>query len=208
MPIELDHLVYAGPDLEVLQREVEELTGVAPRPGGSHEARGTANALLGLGGGRYLELLGPDPNQGEPERPRPLRVDEVSAPTLVGWAVRTQSIDRLVDSARADGYDPGPVAAMSRIPPDGTRLSWRLTPPEGGFDGAMPFLIDWQDSPHPSETLPAVALTAMEIEHPQVSEVRTALTAVGALDLVDLRPGSTFRMQIMLDTPQGRVALG
>lgn len=208
MPIELDHLVYAGPDLDALQREVEELTGVASTPGGSHEARGTANALLGLGGGRYLELLGPDPDQGEPERPRPLRVDEVSGPTLVGWAVRTPNIDRLVSSARADGYDPGPVAAMSRITPDGTRLSWRLTPPEGGFDGAVPFLIDWQDSPHPSMTLPAVALTAIQLEHPQVSEVRAALTAVGALDLVELRPGPAFRMEVVLATPQGQVTLG
>lgn len=183
-------------------------TGLAPRPGGSHEGGGTANALLGLGPGRYLELLGPDPDQGEPDRPRPLRVDQVSTATTVGWAVRTPSIDHLVDSARADGYDPGPVAPMSRRTPEGDLLSWRLTPPEGGYDGAVPFLIDWQDSPHPSEGLPAVSLREMVIAHPQVSDLRAALTAVGAFDLIRLVPGDTFRMSLVLDTPNGEVILG
>ncbi|WP_147919015.1 VOC family protein [Ruania zhangjianzhongii] len=208
MPIELDHLVYAGPDLAALVAQVRTSTGIAPQPGGSHEGRGTANALLGLGAGRYLELLGPDPDQGDPDRPRPLRVDEVSAPTVVGWAVRTPSVDHLVDSARADGYDPGPVAPMSRRTPDGDLLSWRLTPPEGGFDGAVPFLIDWQDSPHPAEGLPTVSLNEVVIAHPQVTDVRTALTAVGAFDLIRLEHGDTFRMRIVLDTPDGQVTLG
>lgn len=208
MPIELDHLVYAGPDLGALVAEVHAATGVAPQPGGSHEGRGTANVLLGLGPERYLELLGPDPDQGEPDRPRPLRVDQVTAPTMVGWAVRTPGIDHLADSARADGYDPGPVAPMSRRTPEGELLNWRLSPPEGGFDGAVPFLIDWQESPHPSEHLPAVSLREVVITHPQVSDVGTALTAVGAFDLVRLEPGDTFRMSITLETPNGDVALG
>ena len=208
MPIELDHLVYAGPDLGALVAGVHAATGVAPQPGGSHEGRGTANVLLGLGPGRYLELLGPDPDQGEPDRPRPLRVDQVTAPTMVGWAVRTPGIDHLVDSARADGYDPGPVAPMSRRTPEGELLSWRLSPPEGGFDGAVPFLIDWQDSPHPSELLPAVSLREVLITHPRVSDVGTALTAVGAFDLVRLEPGDTFRMIVTLETPNGLVTLG
>ena len=208
MPIELDHLVYAGPDLGALVAEVHAGTGVAPRPGGSHEGRGTANVLLGLGRGRYLELLGPDPDQGEPDRPRPLRVDQVTAPTMVGWAVRTPGIEHLVDSARADGYDPGPVAPMSRRTPEGELLSWRLTPPEGGFGGAVPFLIDWQESPHPSEHLPEVGLREVVIAHPQVSDVGTALTAVGAFDLVRLESADSFRMSIVLETPNGLITFG
>ena len=208
MPIALDQLVYAGPDLGALVTGVHDATGVAPQPGGSHEGRGTANALLGLGAGRYLELLGPDPAQGEPDRARPLRVDEVSAPRMVGWAVRTPSIDHLVDSARADGYDPGPVAPMSRRTPDGALLRWRLTPPEGGYDGVVPFLIDWQDSPHPAEGLPEVELVRVMINHPQATDVRAALTAVDAYDLIELAPGEQVRMQIVLDTPNGRLTLG
>src|SRR5699024_111882 len=97
MPIACDHIVCAGPDLQALIDHAHTVTGLAPVPSGSHEGRGTANALLGLGQGRYLELLGPDPYQGEPAGPRMLRVDEVSAPTVVGWAVRTPSIMHLAD---------------------------------------------------------------------------------------------------------------
>ncbi|SEE68999.1 VOC family protein [Ruania alba] len=205
---ELDHLVYAGPDLQVLVEEVHELTGVRPVAGGSHEGRGTANALLGLGEGRYLELLGPDPEQGEPDRPRPLRVDQVTAPTMVGWAVRPTDIEAVAASARDSVYDPGPVAPMSRRTTDGDLLSWRLTPPEGGLEGAIPFLIDWQDTPHPSGALPGVELTSLTLEHPDPDQVRPALDALGALELVQLRAGERLRIVAELDTPRGLVHLG
>lgn len=208
MPIACDHIVYAGPDLQELIEQVRISTGVAAVPGGSHEGRGTANALLGLGHGSYLELLGPDPYQAEPAGPRPLRVDEVPAPTVVGWAVRTPSITHLANSARADGYDPGPVQSMTRRSPQGEELQWRLTPPEGGLGGAVPFLIDWAESPHPSEGLPAVELRSLRITHPDPAELRTALTAVDALDLVEVIRGPQLHLTLHLDTPNGAVQLG
>ncbi|QOR70492.1 VOC family protein [Ruania alkalisoli] len=208
----IDHLVYAGPDLQALVREVADLTGVEPVAGGSHEGRGTANALLGLGEGRYLELLGPDPDQGEPDRPRPLRVDEVSGPTMVGWAVNLggagRDIEALVNSSQADGYDPGPVAPMSRRTADGDLLAWRLTPPEGGRGGAIPFLIDWGTTSHPSADLPAVELTGLRLEHPEPEVVRAALTAVDAVGLVDVHAGERLRIVAELRTPRGVVTLG
>ncbi|MFD1719661.1 VOC family protein [Georgenia deserti] len=208
MPIELDHLVYAGPDLQALIDEVHRLTGVEPVAGGRHEGRGTANALLGLGAGRYLELLGPDPDQPEPDRPRPLRVDEVDRPTLVGWAVRTSAIDDVVASAREAGYDPGDVQAMSRRTPSGDVLRWRLTPPEGGLGGAVPFLIDWQDSPHPSHGLPEVGLHGLTITCPEAAQVSTALGAVGAAELAAVSEGPVLRLSAELDTAGGIRTLG
>ncbi|UFU02821.1 VOC family protein [Ruania suaedae] len=208
----IDHLVYAGPDLQALVAQVTELTRVAPVDGGRHEGRGTANALLGLGEGRYLELLGPDPEQGEPDRPRPLRVDEVSAPTMVGWAVNLggsgRDIEALVTSARADGYDPGVVAPMSRRTADGELLAWQLTPPEGGLGGAIPFLIDWGQTPHPSVDLPSVELTALHLEHPEPETVRAALTAVDSVGLVQVGAGQRLRIRAELRTLRGVVTLG
>jgi len=211
MPIECDHIVYAGPNLAELVEHVHALTAVEPVDGGSHEGRGTANALLGLGEGRYLELLGPDPHQDEPATPRLLGVDELTKPTVVSWAVRTPSITHLADSARADGYDPGPVQSMTRQSPTGEELRWRLTPPMGGLGGAVPFLIDWQDSPHPSEGLPQVELHRLVITHPDPVQVRAALMAVDALDLAEVRQGRDgegTHLALTLNTPNGQVELG
>lgn len=103
----LDHLVYAGPDLADAVIRVTELIGVAPVPGGSHVGLGTANYLVALGGRAYLEIVGPDPAQPDPERPRPLGIDTLDAPKLVAWSVRTPEIDQVIATARARGFDPG-----------------------------------------------------------------------------------------------------
>ncbi len=205
---QLDHIVIAAPDLDALVDEFHALTGVQPEPGGRHVGKGTANQLVGLGEGRYIELIGPDPSQDEPTEPRPLRVDEVTATTVVGWAVRPDDIGARVTAAREADYDPGDPNPMERRTPDGELLAWRLTPPRGGLDGTIPFLIDWQDSAHPSNGLPAVTLLSLTLTHPDPDAVRAALEAVDALELVtDILQGEAS-LAVELETPHGRVRIG
>jgi hypothetical protein len=179
----LDHLVLVAPDLAAAVDAFTERTGVRPLPGGSHVGLGTANHLVGLGGG-YLELIGPDPDQPDPGRPRPFGIDELTAPRLVTWAVRTDELDALLAEARDGGYDPGPPGAMSRRAPDGTLLEWRLTQPRFDYgDGLVPFLIDWGATPHPtSRDLPRIELLELRATHPDPASVRPAL-AVLRVDL-------------------------
>ena len=129
--------------------------GVRAAPGGKHTGRGTHNALLSLGGSAYLEIIAPDPDQAEPAGPRPFGVDALKEPRLVTWAARSRDIERQAEEARADGYDPGQVAEMTRALPGGGDLRWRLTmPAERKGDGLVPFLIQWEPGAHPSETSP------------------------------------------------------
>ena len=61
----LDHILYVGPDLDELGRELARVGGVAASVGGTHPGQGTHNALVDLGPGQYLELMAPDPDQLE-----------------------------------------------------------------------------------------------------------------------------------------------
>jgi hypothetical protein len=206
----IDHLVMAGPDLAELVDHVAELTGAQAQEGGSHEGLGTRNALLGLGGLRYLELVGPDPQQPAPAAPRPFGVDGLTEPRLVGWAVRTQEISALVRAARRSGYDPGDVVPMSRRRTDGELLSWKVTRLTGGLGGYLPFVIDWLDTVHPSEGLPLVELVRLDVTHPQIDELASGLRALrlrtGAP--VRLSAGDRPAMSAVLNTAEGRVRLG
>src|SRR5882762_6053201 len=140
---EFDHLVYATPDLAATVRRFTDLTGVSPAEGGRHVGRGTRNFLVGLGGRRYLEIIGPDLDQPAPAGPRPFGIDRLTTTQLVTWAVRSADLEGQVARAQAAGYDPGTIGPLSRRTPAGALLEWRLTTPVSGTrDPIVPFLID------------------------------------------------------------------
>jgi hypothetical protein len=203
----IDHIVYGVLDLASGVADLERRLGVRATPGGKHLGRGTHNALLGLGGEAYLEIIARDPDQ----QPSPARLHfdlhELAEPKLVGWAVRTHGIDGFVERARRAGYDPGAVEDMSRTRPDGARLSWRVAQgPPAGRDLVVPFVIDWLDTPHPFASVPGgVTLARLSAVHPDPESVRPALDALGAaITVVD---GAEPALVAVLDTPRGRVEL-
>lgn len=180
MKAQLDHLVYATPDLAATTQTIGVQLGVIPATGGSHVGRGTANTLLSLGDGTYLEIVGPDPAQADPEQPRPFGVDLLAAPRLVTFALRVASMDAAIAGARAGGYDPGDATPMQRATPDGGLLSWTLTQPTAWSGGVVPFLVDWLASPHPSTTIGATAnLRELTVATDQDDRVTQAFSALG-----------------------------
>jgi hypothetical protein len=210
----IDHLVYAVPDVDAAAADIAQRFGVTPTPGGAHAGFGTRNVLLALGPDVYLEIVGPDLAQPQPEGGRLFTVDTLTAPRLVTWAVRSAELSADIARARSHGYDPGTIIDMGRTRPDGTRLDWRLavTPPvlNGGLppgDGIVPFIIDWRDCPHPAPTIASgCRLHALRAEHPQPAHVHHMLEALGA-DLT-VRLGPFPRLVAAIDTPNGRMVLG
>jgi hypothetical protein len=203
----LDHLVLAGPDLAEAASWFADLTGIRPAPGGSHIGLGTANRLVDLGAGRYLEIIGPDPEQPEPVRGRPFGIDDLDAARLVTWAVRTDDLDGLLAQARDGGYDPGEPQQMSRRNADGELLEWRLTAPRFDYgDGLVPFLIDWGASPHPTtRPLPHAELLELRATHPDPSSVRPALAALRADLHIDI--GEAVGISAVVEGRTGPVTL-
>ena len=82
---QIDHLVYATPDLDLGVKTIETILGVRATPGGQHPGMGTRNALAALGPASYLEIIGPDPDQPKPTSPRRFGLDELTAPRLTTW---------------------------------------------------------------------------------------------------------------------------
>ncbi|MCK0110940.1 VOC family protein [Ornithinimicrobium sp. F0845] len=209
MRAQIDHVILAGPDLAELEEYAEAQLGVRAQPGGAHPGLGTRNALIGLGGQCYLELVAPDPDQPDPAGGRPFRVDGLSGPTVTGWALRVTDIAEWVAQARESGTDPGDPRPMSRARPDGTELAWQLTPPDTDLDGTVPFLIDWGSAPHPSTGLPAVKLVSMRARHPDAARLRSALESLRApRGPIQVRVGDPVRLSVVIATDDGEITLG
>jgi hypothetical protein len=204
IPALLDHLVLATPDLSATVADFARRTGVTPAPGGVHVGLGTRNYLVSLGGARYLEIIGPDPEQSAPGQPRPFEVDGLTAARTVTWAISPPDLDTAIAAARSQGYDPGPAQSMRRRRPDGTLLEWRLTEGEDAHpSGLVPFLIDWRATVHPTASgLPLTPLLSLSASAPEPDGIRPLLSALGTdLALTTGPVGISWTV----DTPRGPV---
>ena len=99
----IDHLMWVVPDLAAGIDDLQARTGVRAALGGSHPSMGTANAILGLGAGVYLEVLGPDPDLAVPTGFGATLAAE-RAPRLASWAVRTTDIGAVCAPSRPRRY--------------------------------------------------------------------------------------------------------
>ena len=207
----IDHLVYASNDLPSASKTIAALLGAVPTPGGRHVGHGTYNELLSLGGATYLEVIGPDPTQADVAGPRPFGIDGLTEPALVAWCVRpARPLPEIVEDARAAGIELGVVASMSRRRPDGVLLEWELTFPQldGPFGRALPFMIDWADSAHPTETLPsAVNLIEFEVVSPDARRLSEALDIMGIRGAVTIHDGPQIALRATVETAGGQVTL-
>ena len=203
----VDHLVCATPDLDFGVDSIERLLGIRATPGGQHPHAGTRNALIALGPAVYLEIVGPDREQPEPAQPRWFRIDELDAPRLVTWAVKSSDIALTRDAARQAGIQLGDAVAGSRRRADGVLLAWRYTDPRTSVaDGIIPFFIDWGTTPHPAgSAAQGASLQSLRAEHPDPEPVRKIARQLG-LDLRIAR-GPTPALVATIISQHGTVEL-
>ena len=206
----LDHLVYATRDLSATSDDLAARTGIEPSGGGRHDGFGTQNRLASLGGGSYLEIIGPDPAQPQAATPLPYSLHSLDEPRLMGWAVATSDLEGALARARGAGHDPGEIVPMSRTRPGGEMLSWRMTLcEEMPGSNVIPFLIDWGATPagaHPAATSPAgLELVGLRARHPEAARIQVVLDALGVGIRVEEAPQAA--LEATLATPRGRVVL-
>ncbi|MGH3187388.1 MAG: VOC family protein [Streptosporangiaceae bacterium] len=188
----LDHLVVVVPDLGDAMSWLGSTLGCRPVAGGRHTGLGTCNALIGLGEGRYLEAIAPDRTEPLPIGAiRPFGADGAIGARLVTWAARVRAIDDVAMAMKNSGVDLGPPINRSRRRPDGSMLTWCMTPSERDrLDGVIPFLIEWHTDHEPGVTLPAAAsLRYFRLTHPAPHRVRKVLSMLGIEDEIEVVDG-------------------
>ena len=224
----LDHLVVATPDPAATVGELAASTGVTPAAGGPHVGMGTRNWLAALataapGAGAvgpdidedtdrtadrrvYLEIIGPDPEQPDPESPRPFGIDDLAGPSLVWWCARTTSIGNLATSLPPGaGVEFSEPMEMRRFAPGG-ELRWMLSFPSD-LGGAIPFVIAWLQSAHPSSAAPrGLRLDRFEIGHPQPDRLGEQLAMLGAFP-IDVVRSPVVRLGATLSGPAGSLVV-
>lgn len=208
----LDHIMLAAPDLEAAVAGFEQQTGVRPSEGGRHSGQGSRNVLATLGNGCYLEIIGPDLAQDRTNNFGGV-LSRLSAPTLLKFAVGTGDISAVhrrtsklglwplaSNGARTDG-----PFAMSRALPSGEVLKWRLLLlGSASYKGYVPFFIQWDSEPHPSQTAATgCGLERFWVEHPDAAGLAKLYSELEVA--VDVVPASQPRLNLSLRTPKGRV---
>ncbi len=185
--IQIDHVIWAVPDLDRGVEVFRELSGVDPIIGGVHPGRGTRNSLVSAGEKMYLEIIAPDPEQMpfDPEA-NPVQafahvISNMPDPEVDMFAFSATDLDAITARGRELGLDVvGPTPGERRTP-DGVLIRWSHVDFIGhGFGQFVPFALNWLDSPHPSTTSPPGAvILGITVEHPRADELRRIYEGLG-----------------------------
>ncbi len=176
----LDHLLIGAPDLASGIAWVAEKLGVTPTPGGRHPKFGTHNALTGLGGARYLEVIAPDP-EGAGLAPHFAWLAACTTPRLATWAARVEDLAPVALGFEESRVPHSEILAGSRRRPDGSLLEWKMLFPDENEGGLVPFFIRWNDPyQHPAHSLDhTLDLESLSFVHPEPERLLKIFGAIG-----------------------------
>jgi hypothetical protein len=122
MPIGIDHVILAGPDLDALEESFTRM-GFHVTGGGEHPHLGTRNRIIILEDS-YIELLAvTDPHRASPALQRFI----ADGGGWIGYALQSSDIAAETASMRAHGVDARGPTQGRLVAPDGSARGWRVT---------------------------------------------------------------------------------
>lgn len=157
-------MVLAVDDLHRGTARLLAATGLHAVAGGAHARLGTANALVPLADGIYLELVAVTDTALAAGSAWGRTVLAAAGPALrpLLWCLRSADLDASVQRLALPE-----ARAWTRARPDGVQLRWRLAGLDAALaEPALPFLIGWDVPPplHPSAgSSPGRRLTGLEV---------------------------------------------
>ncbi len=204
---EIDHIVYAVNDLSQAVSDFQNMTGLKVSAGGQHLVHGTHNALIRIGERTYLEFIAKDPSLTSPSEGTWMGLDLLEEEKITRWSLGTSRITEDAKLIKAFNPNLGIVTEGSRVKNDGTLLQWQMSNvlPAPEID-AIPFLLDWGDSVHPTEGL---ALECGIIDFKIITNSKEEL--VPLFDNLGVRcsveSGDKSKIELILGTPKGHYTL-
>ncbi len=149
MSLTLDHVILVVADLAAASRELSQALDLHVEQGGEHPGWGTHNAIVRLGSS-YLELIAVNNLQLAQQRPRGTRLlsSLERGGGWLGYALRSDDLDRDVRDLRGRGLEIGTPEPGRRMRPDGIELRWRTAAfDEAMWGGLLPFVIQHERPP-------------------------------------------------------------
>jgi hypothetical protein len=185
--IQIDHIIWAVPDLDAGAKTFEEMSGVKPIVGGVHPGRGTRNQLASAGDNMYFEIIAPDPAQmpldpvKKPVQAFADKISKMTGPEVDMFAYSTTDLEAAAEAGRKLGLKVVGPTPGQRKTPDGVLIKWSHVDFIGhDFGQFIPFALNWLDSPHPSTTSPKGAvIEGVTVEHPRAEELQKIYAALG-----------------------------
>lgn len=183
MPTGIDHVIVAVRELD---RAIKDYTdaGFAVVPGGEHPGQGTHNALIAFADGAYLELLSfHSPN---PEHRWFTRWQQNIG--LVDVCLGTADLGADVAALRRAGVEMSDPVDRHRLRPDGRRVEWRFSVPQGAAARVVPFVLQDvtpRDVRVPGERTHACGVTGVESVTVATRDVEVAARWYAALGRVE-----------------------
>ena len=200
----IDHIMLGASDLDAAMQNFERSTGVKPQFGGIHPGRGTRNAIISLGDGRYLEIIAPDPGQDTREG-MAAELAALKRPTVIGWAIGTNDAAGLAAKLKRLGAAPDTPSPGARKRPDGVELSWTTFDIGGVDEDIAPFFIEWRTPDHPSRDAPmGCRFLDLLVEASEPEPLKKLITALHLP--VRVKRARRSQLTFSADCPKGRVS--
>ncbi len=205
----VDHIVWGVPDTDAALETLHELTGVQPSVGRmpTDESYPTRSASIGLGGGAFFEVYGPNPNyRGAPHAFHTL-LTSLTEPRLLTWFARVNDLPAVSTALGRLGHT---VAPMMDQWARTTAPSFRNAQfSDYTFEPAVPRLIEWNDRMGMHDNLvPGATLDRIALHSDQLDDVRALHEHLGLVDdpTIVLEAGSPG-IAVHLHTPTGPVVI-
>ncbi|MEN0050456.1 MAG: VOC family protein [Bacteroidota bacterium] len=205
---QLDHIVYAVPNLEESMNWFEAKAGIRPVFGGYHTNQGTKNALLKLGEQCYLELLAVDEENTAIAAPRWMGIDLITQPKITRWAVRPADLQKGSEVLKSYHAEMGNITGGQRKMTNGKLLTWELTMPLAEPEvEILPFLLNWERSEsHPADSLKDhCTLVKFQLIHPTPESIQSVLKKL-EINLPVVK-GESVNISLQMNTPKGILSL-